>query len=83
MLLAQRRPILSVEYGAPGYSQYGHQRETLFRWAKAHRYVMADLFGNCITTEAEWNRLCDTVYWDFFMFPEERAASLEAHLLTT
>lgn len=80
-LLAARRPILSVEYGAPGYTQYGHERVTLYRWAAAHNYVMADLFGNLITTEAAWDRLCDTVYWDFFMFPAERAASIEAHLL--
>jgi FkbM family methyltransferase len=80
-LLASRRPILSVEYGAPSYSQYGHTRASLFEWASANDYVMADLFGNRILTLDEWDRLCDTVYWDFFMFPRERAEAIESQLL--
>jgi len=66
------RPFISVEYGAPGYSVYGHTALTLFNLARDLNYVVSDLFGNLIEAEAEWLQICDAAYWDYFLVPAER-----------
>ena len=70
--LMRLRPFVSVEYGAPGYSVYGHTASTLFELARDLNYVPSDLFGNLIETESEWIRICDLSYWDYFLVPAER-----------
>jgi FkbM family methyltransferase len=66
------RPFISVEYGAPGYSVYGHTAVTLFSVAADMNYVASDLFGNLIETESDWLSICDLSYWDYFLIPRER-----------
>jgi FkbM family methyltransferase len=66
------RPFISVEYGAPGYTVYGHTSLTLFNTASGLDYLISDLFGNVIETEAEWLSICDLSYWDYFLVPAER-----------
>jgi FkbM family methyltransferase len=66
------RPFVSVEYGAPGYSVYGHTAATLFALALDLNYVISDLFGNVIEAEADWLKICDAAYWDYFLIPSER-----------
>ena len=66
------RPFISVEYGAPGYSVYGHTALTLFNLAQELNYVVSDLFGNPIEAESEWVSICDLSYWDYFLIPAER-----------
>lgn len=70
--LARCRPVISVEYGFPSYSKYGHTKDTLFNAAQAAGYAMGDLFGNPITSLEEWRDVCDVSYWDYFMIPLER-----------
>ena len=71
--VARYRPLISVEYGMPGYSLFGHTAMTLFEWASEHRYIPSDLFGNLIPRATEWVIVCDYSLWDFFLVPEERA----------
>jgi FkbM family methyltransferase len=66
------RPLISVEYGMPGYSMFGNGAMTLFEWAREHGYVPSDLFGNLIPRPEEWQAVCDYSLWDFFLVPEER-----------
>ena len=66
------RPFISVEYGAPGYSVYGHTALTLFTLAQELNFLISDLFGNLIETESDWLNICDLSYWDYFLVPAER-----------
>lgn len=66
------RPLISVEYGMPGYSLFGNTAMTLFGWAREHGYIPSDLFGNLIHHPDEWVVVCDYSLWDFFLVPEER-----------
>jgi FkbM family methyltransferase len=70
--VARCRPLISLEYGRSSYSVYGEQATTLYDWARQHRYLVSDLFGNLVEDEAEWLNVCDVSYWDFFLVPEER-----------
>jgi FkbM family methyltransferase len=70
--LARLRPIVSVEYGAAGYSAYGHERGTLFSLAASLGYSVVDLLGNPIDSLELWERACDNVYWDYLLVPRER-----------
>ena len=70
--LARSRPIISVEYGFPGYSAYGGTKLGLFDFANSIGYSCADLYGNLIDTTDEWNRVCDWAYWDYLLLPYER-----------
>lgn len=65
------RPFISVEYGAPSYSVYGNTALTLFNLAHDLNYVVSDLFGNLIESEADWLNICDAAYWDYFLIPTE------------
>ena len=70
------RPVLSVEYGWPSYHGYGVDRDELFLFAQSSGYVIVDLFGNTIGSLDSWHNVCDTAYWDYFLFPVERAEDL-------
>ena len=78
--LSRTRPMLSVGYGHPSYSVYGHEKATLFELAAANDYVLYDIFLNRLGEIEEWNLACDSVYWDFFMVPPEREAEFVAAL---
>jgi FkbM family methyltransferase len=75
-VLSKQRPFLSVEYGQPGYSAYGHGLFTLFDFAEAGEYAMYDVFGHRLG-RGEWPRSCDVICWDFFMVPVEKTAEFE------
>lgn len=72
-MLRKLRPIISVEYGSPSYSVYGHQAATLFDWASGHGYAISDMFGNVVIDAQEWLQICDVAFWDFFLLPAECA----------
>lgn len=72
--LCAHRPYVSVEYGRPSYSAYGHTASTLFERAQAMGYRIGDLFGSIVFNLAEWEETCDVSYWDWFLIPEERVA---------
>ena len=69
--LRRNRPIVSVEYGFPGYSRYGSTKDSLFDAAMRYDYRIADLFGTLIKERAEWHQVCDVGPWDFFLVPCE------------
>jgi FkbM family methyltransferase len=71
IVLGRFRPVISVEYGAPGYSAYGHTKDTLFDLAAQHKYVLYDLLGNRLADRDIWHIACDSIYWDYFMVPAE------------
>ena len=80
-LLARDRPLLSVEYGYPSYSAYGHQSADLYDLATENGYAMADLFGNLYSDRDEWLACVDAYYWDYLMIPCESIARLLPRLL--
>jgi len=71
-LIRRCSPIISVEYGRPAYSAYGHTAMTLYEQARSMGYVLGDLWGNPIRTPEAWQKVCDAAYWDYFMIPEAR-----------
>lgn len=76
-LIDAHRPYLSVEYGKPGYSVYGHSLFTLFDFSQTIGYVMYDIFGHRLG-RSEWPMSCDSICWDFFMVPAEHVDAFEA-----
>jgi len=72
--LARLRPLVSVEYGFPSYSVYGHTKDTLFDFATQAGYKLFDIFLNDLSDRDNWNLCCDYISWDFFMVPHERVA---------
>jgi len=79
-VIRKHRPIVSVEYGEPTYSLYGHQARSMFDLAASLDYKISDLFGNVVKDLAEWLTVCDTSYWDFYLVPSERAAGWRAEV---
>ena len=77
-LLARARPILSVEYGAPGYAPYGHAALDLWTFAQGAGFAVFDLFGYRLPTAESWLAECDRGLWDWFLVPVERAEATEA-----
>jgi FkbM family methyltransferase len=75
-ILEVHRPWVSVEYGHPGYSVYGHTLYTLFDFAQARDYAMFDIFGHRLG-RTEWPMSCDAICWDFFMVPIEKVPLFE------
>lgn len=69
--LQKHRPLISVEYGYPSYSVYKHSKRTLFDLASGQGYVLYDLYLNPLRDLEDWELACDSVYWDFFMVPQE------------
>ena len=76
--LARHRPLLSVEYGRPSYSAYGHTADTLYEEASALGYAVCDLFGNVFGSLDEWRACVDRLYWDYLMIPDERLRATAA-----
>jgi FkbM family methyltransferase len=70
--LARHRPVLSVEYGRPSYSAYGHTADTLYEEAAMVGYAVCDLFGNVFRSIDEWRVCVDRLYWDYLLIPRER-----------
>lgn len=70
--LSRYRPIMSIEYGHPGYSVYGHTKMTLYDWATGAGYTLSDLFGNLVADAGEWESVCDLASWDYFAVPTEK-----------
>jgi FkbM family methyltransferase len=69
--IAASRPLVSIEYGSAGYLAYGHHQFSLFEWAAAHDYVVADLFGNPLAPRDVYAACVDRYYWDYFLVPAE------------
>ena len=80
--LRRCRPFVAVEYGAGSYSAYGHTRRTLFDFATSVGFIIGDLFGAVCRDLDTWEAVCDKVYWDWFLVPEERVVEWQ-RLLTT
>jgi len=80
-LLHKFRPFISVEYGKPSYSAYGHNEDTLFVYCQKQAYVITDLFGNPIESIDIWRECVDSFYWDYYLVPQEKL-SLFRSLLT-
>ncbi|KPF78709.1 hypothetical protein IP78_10750, partial [Brevundimonas sp. AAP58] len=70
--IARLRPVISVEWGAPTYSLYGHDLYRLYDLCEELDYRIADLFGFVVADREEWARVSDQSYWDFFLVPSER-----------
>jgi FkbM family methyltransferase len=68
--LSTYRPIISVEYGSPSYSVYGHGRDQLLQLAIKNRYRVFDIFGFPID-ESNVERAVDAFAWDYLLLPEE------------
>lgn len=79
--LRRWRPFVSVEYGAEGYSVYGYAKRTLFDFAESIGFVIGDLFGAVCPDLQTWEAVCDKVYWDWFLVPQERVAEWQTCLL--
>ena len=78
--LRRTRPFVSVEYGFPGYSAYGNANTSLFDLARSMNYCCADLYGNLIDDRADWVTVCDSVYWDYLLVPDEKRAEFKQRL---
>lgn len=78
--IARFRPYITVEYGQPAYSAFDLARRDLFDLAASLGYHVGDLFGATIDTLAEWERICDRAYWDWYLIPGERLAPWRAAL---
>ena len=76
--LRRARPVLSVEYGAPGYAPYGNSARDLWDFAQGHGFAVFDLFGYRLPDLASWLAECDRGLWDWFLVPDERAEALAA-----
>lgn len=70
--LRRFRPYISVEWGVPTYTLYGHDMFSLFELANEIQYRISDLFGNIVFDREEWSRVSDQSYWDYFLVPSER-----------
>lgn len=73
--LDRLRPIVSVEFGHPAYSVYGHEASDLFHFAASRRYTLHDIFLNPVPDLETWSAICDRATWDYFMIPNERSPS--------
>ena len=73
--LKKYKPIISVEYGYPSYSVYGLEKDSLYEFASQNQYYITDLYGNIIFNIDVWRDVCDSVYWDWFLVPQEKIRS--------
>jgi FkbM family methyltransferase len=71
-ILEKFRPIVSIEYGINSYKNYGYSKFTLYNFAFDNKYTLFDLFFNPINTRSKWEKVCNSIYWDFFMVPNEK-----------
>lgn len=79
--LTRLRPVISVEYGSPSFSVYGHSADSLYMLAEKHQYALFDIFLNQISDLEDWRRVVDFISWDFFMVPEEKLEQFRHRLL--
>ena len=79
-LLSRTRPLISVEYGYPGYSAFGFERRSLFVQASSLGYLIGDMFGGLCRTVEVWDTVCDAAYWDWYLVPQERTEQWAAVL---
>lgn len=79
-LIRRTRPLISVEYGAPGYAAYGHDKWTLWNWARDRHFSLFDVHGSHLADEAAWDLCCDGAVWDFWLVPHERRESFVADI---
>lgn len=70
--LRRFRPYISVEWGEPTYTLYGHDMFSLFELANEMHYSISDLFGNIVSDREEWSQVSDQSYWDYFLVPSEK-----------
>ena len=70
--LERFRPIISIEYGEPSYSAYGLTADSLYAFASEQKYYITDLCGNVVLDINMWREICDSVYWDYFLVPQEK-----------
>lgn len=71
-LLSRLRPTISVEFGRPAYSVYGHEAVELFTFAEGQGYRIYDIFQNPVPDLETWLKVCDIATWDYFLLPKER-----------
>ena len=76
-LITRDRPFISVEYGEPTYSVYGYDKDTLWKLCKELGYSIFDILLNKIETLDEWLTICDSIYWDYFLIPDEECDNFE------
>jgi FkbM family methyltransferase len=69
--IGRSRPLISVEFGLPGYKSFGHTKTSLLGWANKYQYAVCDLFGNHLSDDS-YDKCVDSYYWDFFLLPAER-----------
>jgi len=75
-LLERLRPIVSVEFGRPAYSAYGHSPAELYEYADRCGYRLHDLFFNPVADLETWLAICDLSTWDYFLIPRETTLPL-------
>lgn len=68
----QYRPFISIEYGFPSYSVFGHTKQTLWDFAGQENYHITDIFGNVMISRDVWEVACDSIYWDYILVPAEK-----------
>jgi FkbM family methyltransferase len=72
-LIERHRPFISVEWGSPAYSAYGHEEDSLFRWASRFGYALFDPFLNFVGTRDLWDLAKARYCWDYFLIPTEQS----------
>lgn len=78
--LRAHRPVISVEYGFPGYSRYGHDKRALLDLATTLGYSVVDIFGYPLD-ESNYDACVDRFCWDYLLLPDDKPwlkASVEA-----
>lgn len=76
------RPVISLEYGELAYLAYGNTGDTLFEFATENKYLIFDLFMNCINSIEDWRSSLNYVYWDFILVPHEKLHDFNSRVVT-
>jgi FkbM family methyltransferase len=69
--LETHRPVISVEYGFPGYSRYGHDKRALLELAETLGYSVVDIFGFGLD-ETNYDACVDRFCWDYLLLPDDK-----------
>lgn len=80
-LIQRTRPLISIEYGAPGYSAYGSDKWSLWHWAAEHDYKLYDINGVDMENKQIWDITCDGHVWDFWAVPIEKVEAIAPKLV--
>ncbi len=70
-VLTSLRPVISVEYGFPGYSRYGHSTVDLVDLADDLGYAIFDIFGFPVHQQ-NYREAIDRFAWDYLLLPMDR-----------